>query len=199
MQSDGVLNNGRRDKKKIILVSVLITVLFFGALVGIMVQNNDNQDHNEENESVEVSELVFDTSVLNDTIGPAVLSALVDDAEVVIMMPDELSLVGENEKKVILEAFVDQTSFIKDIYFPYTTFSLLLSISDGRYYEINIAANGERYCGVLVRRTLPSYGQPYLYITNFDDSVQDWNSAVDGIIDWAKSIYPDGFIVTTNS
>ena len=195
MQEDA--NGGVRKKKIIITVGLLVTVLFVGVLIGVMARNNSSRGDEETIIDEKGPVVTFSgVNVLSDSMGASVFGVLTDNMKSVIEMPDESVAEGDENGNFVLDVTVDTKSFIRDLYFPYTTYSFLFKISDGRYYNINVATDGGQYCGILVQRFLPTKGQPYLYITGLSDA-QDWQGVVDGLTGWARSVYPDGFTVTT--
>ena len=185
--------NKKTENKKLVWAAVaFVAILLVIVLVNIFV-GNTGQGGNENNG--EDSGLVLEFNNLEplvDSMGSFVAETMTKNIQAVV------EAVDGNDNSVALEANVDAASFIKDIYFPYTTYSMFFRISDGRYYRVNVALNGEKYCGVLVQRTQPSLGQPYLYVTIIDGS-QNQDLVIKSMMEWAKSIYPDGFIVTTQN
>ena len=199
MQNYGMSTENMKKRKMFVIAGVLAVILLFGVLIGVMTLGGGSRPGDEGGDVVEEGvRVAFNgTNTLSDSMGMSVLGVLIDNVDTVITMPSELETVGESENDdIVLNVSVDPKSFIEDVYFPYTVYSFLFEVSDDRYYSIKVAADGEKYCGVLVQRFLPSKGQPYLYITNLGGS-QNWNNTVNGLTNWAKSVYPDGFIVTT--
>lgn len=183
----------KMENKKLVLGAVIaVVVLLFAVLIGVLVKGSSEGDGTQDKS--ENSGLVFtNIEPLGNSMGLSMLEVLTDNVQTVVTMPEE-----SNDANDALKVTVDASSLIKGIYFPYTTYSMLIGVSDERYYRVNVALNGEKYGGVLVQRVLPSKGQPYLYITIFDNS-QDQDSVIKGLMSWAKSIYPDGFIATTEN
>lgn len=184
----------KMENRKLVLGSVaLVVILLLAILLGTLFGKNAQNDGNAQNED-ENSGLVFpDMGTLGDSMGPSILEAMTNNVRTVVEMAD-----GDDGGDSSLRADIDATSLIEEIYFPYTTYSMLFRISDGRYYGVNVALDKGKYCGVLVRKTSPSLEQPYLYITIFDVN-QNQDSVIKGLMNWAKSIYPSGFIVTTDN
>lgn len=203
------MQDSKKDNRKIwIQIGVAVVVIAAVFLIGRLIENaSTGGDEDDDGLQVSVSENAYvafpGADGLAKNIGNNTMRALVHDVQDVVLKNDEIAAAEQSNApstdlpSFAYEATVDTSSLIKGVSFPYTTLSTFFKISDGRYYLVNVATDKDQYCGVIVRRTLPSYGQPYLYITIKDTSGQDYNSVVEGLTDWAEAIYPEGVVVTT--
>ena len=113
---------------------------------------------------------------------------------------EEKSAVEQNSNDVDKYTIsIEGSSVLPGRFFPYDTVSMLGQVPDGRIYRFDLAFDGNYYFGLAVSRMIPTGGTPHLCIV-FNNQVDTGSYEIDAVtrslIDWAKSIYPDGVIVT---
>ena len=93
-------------------------------------------------------------------------------------------------------ATVLPSSFITIDKPSFTEHSMIIQLSDDRSYTAEIANKKNRWCGIILHQR-DSEDYPHLYISGSIDT--NYDATITDILDWAKELYPDGILVTTEN
>ena len=92
---------------------------------------------------------------------------------------------------------IDNSSVETSVYFPYDICNFIFSVSDGRKYQAAFIINGEELGGLLVIPVDNGENIANLYLLN-TGNIEEQNSEVSTISEWAKSIYSGDINIVTN-
>ena len=96
-----------------------------------------------------------------------------------------------------ITATVLPSSFITIDKPSFTEHSMIIQLSDGRSYTAEIANKKNRWCGIILHQR-DSEDYPHLYISGSIDT-KNYDATITDILDWAKELYPNGILVTTEN
>lgn len=185
-------------------IVVLITLIIV-TVIGITSSSNPTAEDLSEETTNDTSANSTDDaprlSIENPTYFQSYISSTIynkfqSDLEFLATLPEEASNPGS-----ALTAVIDNPSLENSIYFPYTTYSFQLNLSDDRTYQVHFASSGELIFSFILQRINPATATPpYFYIHFLEpelDNNYDRDDVVAGLTDWAHSLGFSELLLTT--
>lgn len=194
---------------KLIIISTIVIVII--AIVSIIAsnsitrqsQNNSNDRHHDNYDSL-VDELPESTapvllqnlSFLTDIVGSNGATTALNIISDTILEYNGDPADGESYIGTALS-----NSLIKEVSFPYSTCNFILSVSNQKSYNVQIATESQWYYGLIIRpMPLNNANTAKLYIVfneQASEATYTRDNAISSLTKWAKNIHSGPLTITT--
>lgn len=222
-QAEQLDNTSRKNnnRKLVLQACALLGVIVIILIISIIISNvSSTDDSNGDAQYDGVSDSVLDDvapyvylknpAYLQAYVGDTVINHIRQTFQDIILSESELTSAPSTNAEdpdyppSAYAITIDNTSLIPDVYFPLSTYTFVINISDGRAYQAYLATNDDMYYGLILHRITPATDNPPDMIINFliPESTSTYNrdSVVNNIKSWANSIgFSEFYLTTTNT
>lgn len=192
-----VSDEKRRHRINIVIVAIVVAIIALIIFSVVMILQRKGDDGRSE-DSVDTG-LVFENySFANSMLGGNLFAVVSSNLESVVMDGAEV----EGDLAETYTAKINNSEVASKVVFPYSVSSFNFEVSDGRKYNVDIAANMPSYYGVLISRSEPKQETPKLFIVFLGSEKQmgyNRDSVISYLLGWAKKSYPKGVYLTTQN
>ncbi len=188
------LNNSKNPIIKIdptIIKIILIAIVLVASVIIIGLMFGDNETNNAIDFSeMDYSELEDQPNIKYDNLTylRKMAGGTLPSDFYVVIPKIVFNNLDENNQPEDYSVKVDNSSLITSVYFPYNICNFVLSVSDGRKYQIGLASNEQNMGGLLVIPLDSDDEGVILYLLNASSSEKN-DSDVATIKEWAETIY----------